>query len=297
MWNYIIHARQYIFHFSVAIPAVMQTSKKSLFFTALLQMIYGGTGAGILGQHVHCSRKNILVSSQPTTFSFVFTFFCASFGQAERMEHWTTLNMIIMAFCLLSASKTVICNIHGKFLEDLMTTFHARQPTVIIGGEWLPELCFTNQRILCLKSVYQDEDLISLAQHMELLQQRRYQDAVIFIGGIEISRVVEMLAGSIPSLFRSPCPVFMSIEHESFVNLRLDSNIIFFEGNESHYTLTDRYVVKGGNQISQKLGSWSEQSGMRLHESIHRWKRRRDLQGAAVINTLAYYRNMVARWL
>ena len=213
------------------------------------------------------------------------------------MEHWTALKIIIMAFCLLSASNPVICNAHGKFLQDLMTNFHLTEPTLIIGGEWLPELCFTNQHILCLQSVFQEEDLISLAQHMELLQQRRYQDAVIFIGGVEISRVVEMLAGSIPSLFRSPCPVFMSIEHEIAIRLRLDSNIIFFEGNESLYTLTDRYAVKGGNKISQKLGSWSEHSGMRLLESIHRWKRRRDLQGAAVINTLAYYRNMVARWL
>ena len=62
----------------------------------------------------------------------------------------------------------------------------------------------------------------------------------------------------------------MSIENESVIRLRLDSNMIFFEGNESVYTLTDRYAVKRGNKISQKLGSWSKHHGMRLIQSIHR---------------------------
>ena len=195
-----------------------------------------------------------------------------------------------MVFCFLSAYKTANCNTQGKFLEDLVTTFHLREPTIVIGDDSLPDLCFSNRRVLCLQYVYHEDDAAPLAEHMELLHQRRFQDAVIFIGGGEISSLLEMLSQSVPSLFRSPCPVFMSIEHESVIRLRLDSNMIFFEGNESLYTLTDRYAVKG-NKISQKLGSRSKHHGMRLIESIHRWNRRRDLQGAAVVNTLAYYRN------
>ena len=206
------------------------------------------------------------------------------------MEH--RILLMVMSFCLLTASRKANCNNQGEFLQDLVTTFHLRNPTIVIGGdEALPDLCFRNLRVLCLQYFYQEEDTASLAEHMELLQQRRYQDAVIFIGGSAISRLVERLSQTVPSLFRSPCPVFMSIEHESVILLRLDSNIIFFEGNEYLYTLTDRYAVKGGIQMSQMLGSWRKQSGMRLIESSHRWSRRRDLQGAAIVNTLAYYRN------
>ena len=82
----------------------------------------------------------------------------------------------------------------------------------------------------------------------------------------------------------------MSVEHQDIVKLRLDSNIIFFEENQSGYTLVDRYAIKGSDQMQQKLGSWNKQSGMRLIKSILRWNRRRDLHGAEIVNTLAYYR-------
>ena len=103
---------------------------------------------------------------------------------------------------------------------------------------------------------------------------------MIFLGAL--TELVKILSSSVPTLFRGPIPVFMPVEHQDIVKLRLDSNIIFFEENQSAYTLEDRYAIKGSDQIAQKFGSWSKQTGMRLIESTLRWSRRRDLQGRDV---------------
>ena len=136
------------------------------------------------------------------------------------MERWTTM----MVFCFLSAYKTANCNTQGKFLEDLVTTFHLREPTIVIGDDSLPDLCFSNRRVLCLQYVNHEEDAAPLAEHMELLQQRRFQDAVIFIEGGEMSRLVGMLSQSVPSLFRSQpqdTPLHLMCNIVDVINLHL----------------------------------------------------------------------------
>ena len=196
-----------------------------------------------------------------------------------------------MMLCMLSVFNTANCNTQTEFLVDLFTTFHLKSPTLIFGDGEVPELCFTDHHVLCLQYVEDEKEATALLGHLDLLQQERSQDAMIFIGGNKIRRLVEILSHSEQSMFRSSSPVFMPIEYQSDFHLLLDSNIIFFKGNDSLYTLIDRYAVKGENQISQEIGIWTKDSGMKMVESIHRWNRRRDLQGSVIVNTLAYYKN------
>ena len=202
-----------------------------------------------------------------------------------------SIGMFIMTLCMFSVFNTVNCNTPTEFLTDLLTTFHLKSPTLIFGDEEVPELCFTNHHVLCLQYVEDEKEATALLGHLDLLQQGRSQDAMIFVGGNKIKKLIEMISHSEQSMYRSPSPVFMPIEHQSDFHLSLDSNIIFFKGNNSLYTLTDQYAVKGDNQISQKIGIWTKDFGMKMLESIHRWNRRRDLQGSVIVNTLAYYKN------
>ena len=78
-----------------------------------------------------------------------------------------------------------------------------------------------------------------------------------------------------PHMLRSNYPVFMPYEYSTHVDLKLDSNIIFYleEDGEADdkFKLIDKFAVKGGPPITQSLGTWDESSGVTLHESMSRW--------------------------
>ena len=63
-------------------------------------------------------------------------------------------------------------------------------------------------------------------EHLGILYQSREQDAVFFAEGEHVKALVSKLT---PAVFRSPCPVFLSENYQSLIDLRLDSNVIFYD--------------------------------------------------------------------
>ena len=172
------------------------------------------------------------------------------------------------------------------FLEDLIVNFELHAPTVIFDEE-LPEFCMTIERVLCLK-----HDAPGIAQHLKMLHLSRKQDGVLFAEGEGMAILVKEVARLIPSLFRSPCPAFMSLDYADLIDLKLDSNIIFYKREaDLEYILLDKFAVKGGQPITLELGSWTKKGGLELYASKYRWNRRTDLKGAVLINTFKYYKN------
>ncbi len=75
-------------------------------------------------------------------------------------------------------------------------------------------------------------------------------------------------------------------------NLRLDSNWVTFREEErgqeesSVVVLTELYRVKRGRKVlSSHLGTWTESGGLQVPEE-DKWKRRADLEGAPIVNTV-----------
>ena len=126
-----------------------------------------------------------------------------------------------------------------------------------------------------------------MADYISVLYKERKQDSVIFFGTEprkEWLNYIEMLE---PLIFRSDCPIFMPGEVSNMVELRLDSNILFFENEkDGRYRLDDKFAVKGGPHISLELGDWDEVNGFSLKRSLNRWDRRTDLKGATFKNNL-----------
>ena len=175
------------------------------------------------------------------------------------------------------------------FLEDLIVNFELRAPTVLIG-EYVPEFCMTLQWVLCLKNTNNDET--NIAQHLATLHLSSKQDAVIFAEGEEITTLVMAVWQQIPSLFRSSRPVFMPHDYAHLIDLRLDSNTLFYKRERDFdYTLFDKFTVKSGTPITKVLGSWNYNSGLEIYASKFRWKRRTDLKGAVVNEGLDFYKN------
>ena len=176
-----------------------------------------------------------------------------------------------------------------QFIGDIISTWKLLSPTIVVD-ENLLELCRTHQWVLCLVS-----DNEELARHLEVIHQGRKQDGIIFAneGQKELLPELDILA---PSIFRSNYPIFMPIGYSVDINLRLDSNIIFFEeGSHGEYELHDIYGVKQGPTIMNTLGYWNNKSGIILQKSMNRWDRRTDLKGATfksgvMSNAWAYFK-------
>lgn len=191
----------------------------------------------------------------------------------------------------VSLFLSMFANVSGNqlypFLEDIIADFELTAPTIIIGDDDVPELCMSIQWVLCLKT--SNNDVTQTAELLETLFLSRRQDAIIFA---EEEGMAALIRETSPSLYKSPLPVFMSIEYASLIELRLDSNTLYYKRvGAEEYTLVEMFAVNGGKPIIQDLGSWKIKSGLQLFHSKFIWNRRTDLNGAEVIETLIGFVN------
>ena len=102
----------------------------------------------------------------------------------------------------------------------------------------------------------------------------RYQDGMIFIGSTSNQHqelLVKLAVLTVRNPFRKNCPVIMPIKYSTIMDLKLDSNIIFYmEEKNGTYRLIDKFAVKGGAPIVLELGTWDKGYGVKLNKKINR---------------------------
>ena len=129
-----------------------------------------------------------------------------------------------------------------------------------------------------------------LADYIATLYKQSKQDGVIFFGTKPNEAWLKYLVEKEPLIFRTNNPMFMPLDYLGMVELKLDTNIIFYEKEkDGRYNLFDRFAVRGEPPIYIELGSWDDQNGINLNGSISRWDRRTDLRGAT-------FRNFMSNW-
>ena len=120
----------------------------------------------------------------------------------------------------------------NAFLNEILSTFKLTAPTILYDSQQsdkIPEICRNHQWALCLD---QTDEQNELALHLAMLYKQRKQDSVIFLGNHE--ELVRLIAALEPSMFRSNSMIFMPVKLSDEIELKLDSNIIFFEKQDSH---------------------------------------------------------------
>ena len=197
-------------------------------------------------------------------FLFFLFWSCPDFVGAERVvgSGTETLNM---------------------FIEDIIKSWKLLSPTIIFTGEMI-DWCRGHDLILCVTN---DENVTDLAEHLATIHKVRKQDGLIFVDYLGHETLLGEAVRIIPSMFTSKCPVFMPKVYSSMIELRLDSNVIFYEElTESEFTLVDIFAVKGGPKITVELGLWIFHRGFMMINSLNRWDRRLDLMGTIFVNGL-----------
>ena len=170
-------------------------------------------------------------------------------------------------------------NIADTFVGDILLTFGLISPTIVYKGEEAPEICMTHSWALCLDI---KNDPTELADRISMLHKQRKQDSVFFVQTNE--KLLGHLARQQPSLFRSNCPVFMPLEFSGVIQLRLDTNVLFFREKNMGYDLVDLFALNGGPPITLEVGGWDTDNRLRLEKSMNRWDRRTDMMGATLRN-------------
>ena len=174
---------------------------------------------------------------------------CLTASQIPKMCHTkkrkscSITKRIMFASLLLWMCTDVSGNQIYPFLEDIIANFELTAPTIILDDD-VPELCMSIQWVLCLNTF--SNDVTEIAQHLETLFLSRRQDAIIFT---EKDSIFALIKETSPSLFSSPLPVFMPIGYEGLIQLKLDSNTLFYKVvGAQQYMLVDIFAVKDGKE-------------------------------------------------
>ena len=190
------------------------------------------------------------------------------------------ITVYILLFAL-AFGNSCEANVLETFVKSIIDKWQLLSPTVIVQDD-VPEICLILDWVLCLTT---DLDIAEFKQQLDSIHQSRKQDGIIFIGRHGHEDLIMSLAAHFPSLFTSNIPVFMPAEYTTYISLRLDSNIIFYENEKSDtYKLVDIFAVKGGPPIVLPMGYWNVEKGVILKESMNRWDRRTDLKRANIYN-------------
>ena len=169
----------------------------------------------------------------------------------------------------------------GRFIEDIIDTWQLLSPTVIVVKSDFPEVCMTRQWLLCLSDGWNAPEL---AEHLD---QRGKQDGIIFLGRKGHEELIHTLQEGGSSLLTRPHPVFMPTSYKTDIELRLDSNVLFFnEQDADNYQLYDIFAAKGGPLITLEVAKWDVGNGMTSQMSLNRWSRRTDLSATTFVNCL-----------
>ena len=202
-------------------------------------------------------------------------------------------SVFILLFFLAFANGSE-AEVLETLVKSIVEKWQLLSPTIIVQ-DTIPEICLTLDWVLCLTT---DLDINDFTQQLATTHQPRHQDGILFLGVHGHEDLIKKLANQLPSLFTSNIPVFMPTEYATYISLRLDSNIIFYESERpGTYKLVDTFAVKGGHPIFLPMGYWNVQKGVILNASMNRWDRRTDLKRANFYNCLFFQGNTIAGFI
>ena len=194
---------------------------------------------------------------------------------------------MFLQLCLLLGIYPISHGFESKefetFIEGIIETWQLRSPTILVKED-LPKICMSKnqQWLLCLSN---DQDGNGLTNHLASIHQHNQQDGLILVGSQGHEKLLKHLSDGAPSILTSNYPVFIPFSYKKDIQLRLDSNILFYRDNDiANYELYDIFAVKAGPAIALEVGNWNFDNGMTLITSMNRWDRRTNLQQTTFVN-------------
>ena len=80
--------------------------------------------------------------------------FCNVRIKASKMNIGRAAGLLLLLMnCMVNAEDTI-----SSFVRDMMATFHLSSPTIVYNGDEVPEICYTDQWVLCISSQVEKSD-------------------------------------------------------------------------------------------------------------------------------------------
>ena len=129
-----------------------------------------------------------------------------------------------------------------------------------------------------------DQDLSDIVRNVKTSNQ----DVVVFMGS-NYSKLIRTLDNE-TDVFKLPLVTIMMSGNADYVDLRLDTNVVSIEENNSpeNYILRDIYSIKRGPKLSKVFGTWSNGAGLTVKTS-NIYERRQNLGGISLRDAILPY--------
>ena len=80
--------------------------------------------------------------------------FCNVRIKASKMNIGRAAGLLLLLMnCMVNAEDTI-----SSFIRDMMTNFHLSSPTIVYDSDEVPEICYTDQWVLCISSQVEKSD-------------------------------------------------------------------------------------------------------------------------------------------
>ena len=80
--------------------------------------------------------------------------FCIVRIKASKMNIGRAAGLLLLLMnCMVNAEDTM-----SSFVRDMMSTFRLSSPTIVYDGDEVPDICYTDQWVLCISSQVEKSD-------------------------------------------------------------------------------------------------------------------------------------------
>ncbi len=174
----------------------------------------------------------------------------------------------------------------SDFFGAAMSAFSLRRPIHIVTDAdecWPPHAPNNSDYLQCI--VYYKRGVEQEVVN-QLEASTGLYDTLLFIG-VKFDQLLEHIDKA-TDILHSGVVTLVDKNQAVNISLRLDTNILQYQRiSNSEYSISEEYAIKHGVvNLTQTLGKWTPQNGLRLFLSPVRWVRRADLRGVRLQDTI-----------
>ncbi len=194
--------------------------------------------------------------------------------------------IILLLLVCLGAANDFDGHKTSQFLTDLRDHFGALDAVTICQPDRLvleDILGNHSEARMVLTPDYSQRNAV--AHELGRLMRMDKLDMITIVGTVEYSTAFLHYLESRLELMRSKIYVVVPGVIGFRRPLRLDSRLFIYKRSREGFNIWEKYAVKSGRPMMNRVGTWSESSGLRVPVD-DMWFRRSDLRGVTLANTI-----------
>ncbi len=193
---------------------------------------------------------------------------------------------VLVAVVIRSSGSTSSKTRLGQFVLDFIDP-NVRRAAIVVNRDEATdaeeEFCHSataDHWIPCVSYTALDLD-----KAVEMLDRSDVINIVAFVGKGH-GRLLDNLQSVDSEFFELRQALVPRCHGAKRLRLKLDTRVVFYDMISDGYRLEETYAIKGGKQVTRRLGGWSEKGGLKLPPKTEFWPRRSDLMASRLVSVV-----------